>query len=607
MACRVAAAAVVVLLAVCPDGALGGVLGKAGMAQVFLGRWENALTFFDAAADPDRATRYFRAVALLELALPGEGLSTLRRLSDTGGAFAGPALEVAVAHLFEAEAFDAVVEWVESSQATRFRDADAFRYHVGQSYALLGRPEQALPLLEAVAAGPMRAYAQHTTGLIRFSQGRLRDAVAALGAAVETAGSHPNPAIASVLRDRIRLSRGRMIYQLALEGGALSDEGRKALFSLARAQFTRVVAESPLYAEALRGIGWCALELGNPAQALAAFGSAASLDPVGGHEDLWAQGRVYQRQGYPDEAARVYAEARSAALAGAEQLESGRHAVASGAEVRRWETVLGQAAAVRSRSTALAEEIELVAGALEGRGLRLEAAGRDVERADEQARAFVAELDSLAATLASYLDRIPASKLFRRAERGRLQDLQTRQERLTLEIARLEAAFTAFGASRLWPISTAGVQARTESLWLRLEGAKERLAGAQLRFLQALKQRVSIREAELVALIEELRSGALALDTPIGRARARLDRAREQLAEVRTRFASVTQRRERALERIAEIEREVTQHAEAAARAAAVATARTLRLRADAYALDETQALHLWKEGVDRSRAEDGR
>jgi hypothetical protein len=494
---------------------------------------------------------------------------------------------VAVARLFDAAEYDAVVEWAESSRATRFRDADAFRYHVGQSYALLGRPEQALPLLEAVAQGHRRAYAQHTTGLIRFSQGRLRDAVATLGAAVETAGSHPDPAIASVLGDRIRLSRGRLFYQLALEGAALREEERRALFSLARAQFAGVVAESPLYAEALRGLGWCALELGEPAQALAAFGSAASLDPVGGHEDLWAQGRVYQRQGYPDEAARVYAEARSAALAEADRLEAGRRAPEPAGAVRRWEAVLGQAKAVRTRSAVLTDEIELVAGALEGRGLRLEAAGRDIERVDEQARALVEELASLAATLTIYLDQIPASKLFRQAERGRLQDLQTRQERLALEIARLEAAFTAFGASRLWPTSSAGLQARTESLWLRLEGAKEWLAGAQLRFLGALKQRVSTREAELVALIEELRSGALALGAPIGGARAGLDRA--------------------PLERIAQIEREVTQHKEAAARAAAVSTAGILRLRADAYALDETQALHLWKEGADRSRPEVGR
>ena len=94
MARRVAAAALLALCVVRPGSAFGDILARAGIAQAMLGHWQPALEFFEAEADTDRATRYFAAKALLELAVQGDALSALRELSDSEGAFAGPALEL---------------------------------------------------------------------------------------------------------------------------------------------------------------------------------------------------------------------------------------------------------------------------------------------------------------------------------------------------------------------------------------------------------------------------------------------------------------------------------------------------------------------------------
>ena len=77
MARRVAAAVLLALCVARPGSASGDILARAGMAQTILGRWQSALEFFEAAADTDRATRYFAARALLELTVQGDALSAL--------------------------------------------------------------------------------------------------------------------------------------------------------------------------------------------------------------------------------------------------------------------------------------------------------------------------------------------------------------------------------------------------------------------------------------------------------------------------------------------------------------------------------------------------
>lgn len=569
-----------------------GILERAGFAEVFLGRWERALPRLQGT---DRASAYFRASALLALGMPGQALGTLRELSTTPGAFSGPALELAVARFFDAGDYAQVVAWADASRADRFQDPHALRYAVGQSRYLLGDAAGARQDLERVERGGRRPYALHTLALIQFREGRLRDAVDLLGAAIDAAGVEPGGALGAALAQRLRVTRGRVLYQAAVGLPELAGQERGRLFSLARAQFELVEPGSPEYGAALRGIGWCSAELGDSARALGAFEAASAAAPAERHEDLWAQGRVYQRLGFFDEAARFYGEAREAAL---EEASAPGRAERWGAlpEERRWGDLGRQAVQVRLRAEGLAATAEEVEAALDARDRRLQGIAAVLGEGRAVARARLGELDDLAARLAQFMDEMPAHALFPPAARPRLQGVSSRQEALALQIARTQATFSVLGGSELWDGASPELQSRGRALWSRLGVARDRLAQAQLAFLETLKGRVSEREAELEGAIAGLVSAARGLAEPAAELERRLASAlaaqegnRARLAPLRTRLEDVTRR-------LRGIEADAEARGREAATAAAAREAERLRLRADAIALDEAQALHLWRE-----------
>ncbi|MHB8765965.1 MAG: hypothetical protein ACYDA8_16740 [Deferrisomatales bacterium] len=592
MARRVILAALAALSAI-PGVAAAEVAVRAGLSHAVLGRWEQALDRLGE-APADRAGRYFRAVALLELGETAEGLAALRGLIDPGGPFAGAALERAVGLLFRRGQYGAVTEWYEAARAERFQDGDALRYRVGQSYLATRRGEQARPLLEAVGPGPYRAYARYSLGGLAFEEGRLRDAVDLLGQAVEAAASHPDPRVAAALGDRARVTRARMVYQSASTAEALPGGARQQLFRAAADQFARVKPDSAWYAEALRGVGWCQAELGDGARALAAFESAAAVDPSARHEDLWAQGRVLQRLGHLDEAARTYGLAREAALGAARDAAEGG---GRGTDDLRWDDLAQAAASVGARVAGLAEVEALVAGGIAAGRERVGAATRRLDAVGERARVLGGELASMANHLGEYLDGIPAAALYGAADRGRVEALGLRQRRLGLEIERLHGVFAALEAGALWGEAPPADRARAEALWGRLAAARARLSGEQLALLQTLKERVWVREAELVRAIEAGQGEVAGLAGTVAGARGAVAAADAEWTALAARLASLEARRRALHARLATLAEGLRgAAAEEAARAAEERAAR-LRLRADAFALDETQALHLWQQG----------
>ncbi len=598
MARRVAFLAALALAAAGPAGASAasspGAVERSGISESLLGRWERSLPRLSGA---DRTSAYFRASTLLALERRTEAFALLRDLSSTAGSFSGPALELATGRLFEEGDYAGVVAWSDRATAGKAQDPDSLRYAVGQSRYLLGDLEGARRELEAVAGGPRRAYALHTLALIHFQEGRLREAVDLLGAGVEAAGRHPDPVLGGELADRLRVTRGQVLYQAGVGLPELAAAGRKSLFVLARDQFEKVRPGALRYPEALRGAGWCAAELGDSARALGAFEAAAAADPARRHEDLWAQGRVYQRLGFYDEAARFYGLAREAALAEGAALEAGTSPDLEAPQARGWAALGRRVAGAANRTAELVELGGEAGAALDARDGRLAWSAQRVAWARGRAQARIGELEEMAVRLKDHMDRIPAAALFPRAARARWEGVSARQEELGLQIARVEATFGTLGGSEIWEESAPELRSRGRVLWARLEAAGERLAAAQLAFLEALKQRVSEREKELEQAIAELRAATQGLGDPATALESRLAEARARQADRRARFEALQARLDTASRRLLELAEAAAAGEAAARREGAGQAARRLALRADAIALDETQALHLWRQG----------
>ncbi|MBI5017628.1 MAG: hypothetical protein HZB55_19330 [Deltaproteobacteria bacterium] len=565
---------------------------RAGVSEALLGRWERAADRLGATPQPDRAERFFLARALLELDLPTPALEILGELARTEGAFGAPALEAAVDRLFAAGRYAEVAALAPGARSERFQDESRLRYQLGESLYLVGEASKARPHLEKVGPGAYQTYALYTLALVAHAEARVLDAVEILGRAVDAAASHPDPAVAAALADRCRLTRGRILYQAGAGLSGLSGADRRRLFDLAAAQFDRVGKKSLWYADALRGSAWCSLERGESPRALASFEGAAELDPSKRHEDLWAQGRAYQRLGFYDEAARFYGQAREAASRAAGEVLPED----AGAAPERWARLVQGVGSARERVERVASGVRGLTAAADVRAGRLAALEERLRALRERGGALAAEVMDLGANLESYLDAIGAPALFPRAERPRLDAAMARQERVLRELATLEAVFERLGASSTWQRAAADQQKRGQVLWARLNRAQANLSGSQLVFLQALKGRVQTREEELRRAIAGRQADVAALDGALAAGRDRLAREREGLRGRGTAFQGLEARRAALARSIEALSVEVQGAQEAEARRAWAQRGETLRLRADAYALDETEALQLWEE-----------
>ncbi|MBE0618487.1 MAG: hypothetical protein IH608_11260, partial [Proteobacteria bacterium] len=201
-----------------------GALERSGVAEALLGRWERALPRLTGA---NRATAYFRAITLLALGMRTEAFTVLRELRDTPGTFSGPATQLAVSRLFAEGDYGGVVAWLDRTAPAEVQDAGDLHYAAGQSRYLLGDLAGARRDLEVVAAGPRRPYALHTLALIHFQEGRVREAVDLLGVGVDEASALRDSPVARALADRLRVTRGQMLYQAGVGLSELAEEGRR--------------------------------------------------------------------------------------------------------------------------------------------------------------------------------------------------------------------------------------------------------------------------------------------------------------------------------------------------------------------------------------------
>jgi len=604
VAARLKRVALIACLALTPGAAaapaFAGLPQGAGVARAVAGQWAEALARFEVKPTDtlDPAEAYFRAVAQLELGLRGRALEGFRALSDVGGPFSGPALERAVQTLFGEGRYAEVVAWAAASGAERLQDPHALHYRVGQSHLLLGHPETAHRELEQVSAGEFLAYALYGRAQLEVAARRFGPAVDRLGEAISAAAQIPELPVAAALADTLRIARGRALYQLAANAGDLTPKARVRLAELALEQFERVGEVSIAYPEALRGIGWCALEAGDSSRALASFAAAGGMDPSRRAEDLWAQGRVYQRLTYYEEAARLYREAGEAAVANAAELMAAPSGAALGpvVEARRWERRGERAAALADARSELAARLSDLEAAAVARGRRLGKAVEQVQARRLRVEELQEELVSLASRLQAFLDEIPAAALFSPGERGRVHALGALQQRLDHDVTRIEGSLGVLGKSVFWEQAKAPQQARGKELWARLERAKNRLGEVQLVFLQALKERVSLRENELARQIETSQQSARALAGPIAAANAAQTTAVAAGEGLELRLASLRGRVAGLAQPLAALQTLAAAQAAQAETRARQARAEQLRLQADAYALDETQALHLLQE-----------
>ncbi len=567
----------------------------AGVGAAIEGDYHRALQYIDPATT-DRAELYFMGAALLEMARVEEGLKILTELSVTEGAFNGAALEKIAEYSFGLGRYSDIVEAGKLSVGMRMTDPDSFNYRLGQSYFLLDRYEEARKSLLAVQGVRWKAYARHTLALIAYSDGDAAQAIELMGQSLEGAQAHPDREVRKALLDRLRLVRGMMIHQAALSSQSLDQPRKDKLYKLAISQLSLIKQDSPFYADALRTIGWCAIEMNDSVRALASFDTAMGADPDHAHEDIWASGRVLERLGFFEEAAATYADARSEAKTQADRLEkrsksqldipSSMMAIGWGRVLTRLDSVLAYAAEVRNLVDFARDCANLRVG-------RLDKAGSDLERLGNEVDKLADELVKMDGDLYRYLDIIPARALFPKKDRPRIDRLLNNQDRLLSEIAKLESALMALEQTRAWDRAADERRQSAESLWNRLHEASYSVANAQLKFLEGLKRRVSVRERELVRLVDARKQENSSLREPIADAKVVLGVEYEKNGDMLARIDALSGRLDGAFERINAMKTGVSSAMEGHIKKRLLAEAEEIRLTADSYALDEAQALHL--------------
>ena len=598
---RVAAAfACATLLAVSATAALP---PKAGLADAVGQRWEHALDRLPADASAGRAERYFRSVALLETGHAVAALEVLRALSAVNEPFAGPALERIVEYSFDRGRYAEVVALSEGSKARSLIDLDAFAYRVGQSYFMQGKHTEAAKWLAKVGDSQWSPYARMTQALILYHGGDIPKAIEKVGEAVDAVPFHPDRELRKMFVDRFRLLRGRMIHQVALSSAGMDPATREKLLKVAVSQLTLIRPESPHYAEALRTLGWCAAEGGDSARALAAFETASGVDPENTHEDQWAAGKVMERLGYFDEAADAYGKARRSALewADAWELES---ATLEDRDPVLWATGWGAlhdlTATLERRTDALTAEVNLTRGAAAVRARRLDAADGRLGATGRHIENLAQELGRMDKDLYHYLDVIPARALFPKRDRPRIDALMDRRERLLGQIVEIEKALQEVARTRSWTLAGPAMVKRADGLWERAHQAGAHLSGAQLSFLEGVKYRVSVREKELVRLVDARKQENTSLRDPQHDNTVILAEERARLAKLNQSIAVLAERAAKAAEAVVKVRADLQEGLKDAGKERLRSLARQLRLKADAYAVDEAQALHLLEQRIER-------
>ncbi len=578
---------------------------KEGLSAALGERWEDALRLLPSDEKAGRAETYFRALALQNTGMVPESMKIFSSLASTKGSFNGPALERVVAYEFERGNYQKVADAFKASQAQKFLDPDSMNYRVGQSFLLLSQPAEAKKALEAVKGGKYLPYALISQAQMTYAAGDYSGSIQVLDKAMDSLGSHPDRALRKALADEIRLRRGRIIYQAAVTSDSMTKDQREKLLKLAVSQLSLIKDGSPHYAEALRSTGWCSLEMGDKVRALASFETAMAADPENAHEDQWAMGRVFERNEYFEEAADSYATARltaeewsitwEGALAG--EIAPSPLSMSGG-----WSSLLdSQASVLQKRADSLGEDFTLVAEAVKLRKSRLDAVEKGLNEAEKRLDAMDAELVKMDGELYQYLDLIQVGSLFPKEERPRIEGLMARQEKLMKVMGWTERALKTISENAMWDSSPDPLRKKVEAMWKKLGEVGSALTQSQLIFLEGLKARVSVREKELMRILESRKKEILYLRTPLKDARRILADERKKLSEMEVKVAALSERSKKAGEGLAASQAEARATLVARTRRTLSEKMKAVKLRGDQIAMDEAQALHLLQTQNEKS------
>jgi tetratricopeptide (TPR) repeat protein len=572
---------------------------NAGISEVLMGQWGRALARLPEAQDANRAEKYFRAWALMESGRVDEALTLLTGLSSTPGAFGGTALEMITEYAFEMGRFDEIVAAGELIEGKRFQKTDAMNYRVGQSYYMAGQFERAKLLLEKVEIARWRVYARHTLALMAYDDGDSSVAIERIGEALKAAQAHPDRVISRALVDRLRLVRGRVIHQAALRTEGIDEDSREKLFKVAISQLVLVTPKRRLYAQALRTIGWCAAEMGDSVRAIASFETAMSVDPERAHEDLWATGRVFERLGYFEQAADYYFQARAVALDFVEILEKnaeGDLELPTNYPRKGWVGVAERLSVVSDRVDAVHRQVVLSIDAANHRAARLDEVEKRLDNVSYLVKDMSQELVKMDADLYHYLDIIPASSLFQKKDRPRIQALLDKQERLLSQMLAAKKALETLERTRAWKRAPDLLRDTATALWQRLEQGDYNIVNAQLAFLEGMKFRVSVREKELMRLVDARKQENQSLHDPLSDNRTILAYERDKLVPTVAGLDQLAKRADKLSAELAELKDGADRVLVDEYRQSIRERAKQIKLRADEFSLDEAQALHLWEE-----------
>ena len=573
--------------------ASAGLPKRAGISYAVTGRWEKALDIIPADT-ADGAERYFRAISLLETGRVNEGLELLSRLGATQGAFGVAALEKIAEYAFEMGRYEYLVKTVGMPVGVRFVDPDAFNYRLGMSLYLVGRSMEAKGLLEKVDSHRFKPYALHTLSLINYAEGDIQAAVEILGKALDLTQYLPNPGVKAALADKLRLVRGRMIYQATVTARNVNDEQKAKLFKLAISQLTAVKPDSPYWGEVQRTIGWCSLEMNDTVRALASFQIAMGADPENSHEDVWATGRVFERLGFFEDAAAAYGQAAELArekVKGIKAKAGEPFEPADGMNPTSWGKVLERLGNVEWMLSGVRADLAAATDAAALKRERL--AGAEVALSSLIGRidGTTQELQVMTRDLYRYLDAMNPSSLFPKKDRARVAALMDRRASLDNEIAKVRSTIMALEQTRSYTKALEARRRAVKVLWENLDKASFELAQGEMAFLEGVKRRVSVREKELVALLNEKKAENEGLRPKHLAGTKILGEQRKELGALEAKLELLKERVARVGGQLAAIRTGINQAVAASHAEELLSRAEALSQRADQFSLDEVQAL----------------
>lgn len=577
--------------------AQAGLRERSAFSHALTEHLDEAYDGFAEIKNPSGSSLYFFAYVMLKLHMIEKAHSVLHTLAADQNNYAGPAMELAVKDFFEAGEYDEVASLAKTAKATKFKDRNLLNYEIGQSYFMLGDFDAAEAKFLEVEGGSSRPYAQHALGLINFSRKKPREAMENLSSAVEAVKALTQKDLAVSLADRIRLTLGRVVYQSAMGMTDLSDEDRRKLFSVAVEQFEAVKEESLFFSQALRGLGWTTLEMDDSAKALASFEAASEIDPQEIHGDYWAMGRIYQRLGLFEEAAKMYAAARDAAKKlGIEIAQGEIPSAESSSSMSRWTRLAEGVEQSQKRLVDQTEKEQLISVGIDLKAQRFKSADERLEKLKARAKELDDQLFALADGLDDYIDQMSASELFPAGQRAYLDRVISLRDAVHKETAYMEDLFLSFETNVLWLTATREHKDKAAKLWSELQKTKKNLEDARFNFLLATKDRVNIRKMELSQWIERLREGVAALEEPARRTEGAIAEAKATLEKRRARLESAARFRQAIMKKLESLGNEADIARQSEEKRLAEQRAKEVALLADHYALDETEALLLLHE-----------